>query len=156
HHDKDPRMTVHRKTWGTRISELGGGTALRGARPAPRDPEGSAGSRAIVDGPAEAAVPATATNVNGDFAGAAGEGIQLGGGQVDQAGRVLGQLGPLGGAEAGAEVLVLPRADDLLHRHRSLLSRTREGHGPCRVHLPPLMVAPDAGGGGDPASGVSG
>src|SRR5262249_12915758 len=83
---------------------------------------------------------------------AAGEGVQLGGGEVDQAGRVPGQQGPLGGAETVAEVLVLPRTDDLLDGHHSLLSGTREGRRPCQVHLPPLVVAPDAGGGDGPAS----
>src|SRR5262249_25876553 len=62
--------------------------------------------------------------------------------------------GPLGGAEAVAEGLVLPRTDDVLDRHASLLSRTRESPWRSRVHLPPLLVAPDAGGGHGPASGI--
>src|SRR5262245_54571712 len=120
-------------------------TALRGARTVCRDPEGLqaalctcvwVGTRACQDI-------------------AAGEGVQLGGGQVDQAGRVLGQQGPLGGAEALAEILVLPRADDPLYRHHSLLSRTRDGPWPSRVPIPPLVVAPNAGGGGGPTSSVS-
>src|SRR5262249_20886596 len=116
-----------------RTSRLGCVTALRGADRTPR-PGGAE--------PAHELTPSwVVTRACQDVA--AGEGVQLGGGQVDQPGRVLGQQGPLGGAEAVAEGLVLPRADDLLDGHHSLLSRAREGRWRSHVPIPPVVVAPD-------------
>src|SRR5262245_12203466 len=81
--------------------------------------------------------------------------LQFGGGQVDDPGRVGRQLRPLGVAEAVAEVLVLPRTNDRLDGHGSLLSRTMGTLGCSRVHFPPLLVA-RRGWGRGPASGVVG
>src|SRR4051812_44146919 len=70
------------------------------------------------------------------------DGAELGIGQLDEPGRVGRQLSPLGLAEVPPILLVLPRADDRLPGHRSLLSPHR-ALVPSGPHRTPALTDPE-------------